>query len=305
MGSGGLAMAVSLCIVGVSSCSTSADPKGRDTRNTKMEYEERQQYVGRVRQGLERDWDGSSGALRQPVIGASAERRRDVYALYWRAGTASRSPGKRSAFVEYMLIATGEETALLRGQLLKWLQDFRKEDFNQKSMGLLNSLPWSEDFCPAAIRLIGIAEVRPALPRLKAQVQNHPLPEPPPAGYQSKNTWAAWLALARLGDDAALAYVIRRVRAEEDIIVRATILFDDLGYTRRPAAFDALKSYLNSDKRLPAVKDTVPGRLEASYAAAVFSKHIKGFPIEETDFSERQTSEARLWVNAQTGWQFK
>jgi hypothetical protein len=138
--------------------------------------------------------------------------------------------------------------------------------------------------------------------RLKAEVARQPLPD---AGYHGINTWAALLALARLGDEAALKTVIARVRAEQDIVVRSTILFEVLGYTMRPAAFDVLREYLNSDSRLPRIKDNVPGTMEASRAAAVFSKYIRGFPIQETDFSEPQTMQARSWANSQTTWQFK
>lgn len=288
-----------------------ATPLGCSTVNvqkkseTPMDYNEIQQKVDRVRQTLESGWDGSIAVLRQNADDEPEDVRRGIYAQYWRTGVASSEAVKRAAIVEFMIDKIAVETPMLRGQLLKWLQDFRKEDFNANARIRLNSLPWNEDFTPEAIRLIGIAEISEAVPRLQQQIKDHPLTEPPPAGYEGKNTWAALLALARMGDDSALSIVLRRVQQEEDIITRATILFEDLGYTRRPAAFDLLRKYLNSDKRMPQIKDNVPGTLEASRAAAVFSKYIRGFPIQETDFNERETMQARAWVNAQTSWQFK
>lgn len=270
-----------------------------------MEYEQRQQHVESIRKALEQNWEGTPIALRQYVADSPEELRRDIYAFYWRFGTASTESTKRTAVVEFMLDKTIEETSMLRGQLLKWLQDFRKEDFNQNARLRLNNLPWTPDYCPEIIRLIGIAELVEAKPRLLALVKGNPLPKQPPPGYERQNTWAAWLALARLGDEPSLAAVISRMQQEQDIIIRATVLFYDLGYTRQPVAFDLLKRYLNSDKRLPQVKDTVPGRLEASYAAAVFSRYILGFPIQELDFNERQTLQARAWVNTKSSWQLK
>jgi hypothetical protein len=178
-------------------------------------------------------------------------------------------------------------------------------DFAQNATIELDALPWTAEFCPEVIRLLGIAEVRQALPRLRKQVGDHPLPERAAPGYHNTNTWAALLALARQGDEQSLALVIRRVHEERDIVVRATTLLYDLGYTMRPAAFDSLKDYLNSDERLPTIKDNVPGRLEASHAAAVFSKYVRNFPIQETDFSEAQTRQARAWVNSQGSRQFR
>jgi hypothetical protein len=161
---------------------------------------------------------------------------------------------------------------MLRGQLLKWLQDFRKEDFNAQAIQTLISLPWTPEFAPEAIRLVGIAEAATAIPRLKAEIREAPTGTDWPTGYYASNAWAALLALARLGDSSSLERIIRQVQNESDIVIRATILFGDLGYTRRSAAFTVLKTYMNSDQRLPAVKETVPGRIEACYAAAVFSK---------------------------------
>jgi hypothetical protein len=295
---------VAAVLPGQFGCGKATGDATQQRNSPAMDYEQRQQEVERVRRAIERDRSISPAALRQYTDHKAEELRRDLYALFWRMGTASGEQPVRAAFVEFMLSRTTAETPLLRGQLLKWLQDFRKEDFNSNAVVLLNGLPWNEDYAPAIIRLIGIAEVQQALPRLRAQVAAQPLPRTPPSGFQHGNTWAALLALARLGDDQALATVISRVREERDIVTRASVLLYDLGYTRRPAAFDLLKTYLNSDQRLPRIKDNVPGRLEASHAAAIFSKYVRGFPIQETDFDEQQTLQARAWVNAQTSWQF-
>ena len=275
------------------------------THSLAMEPEQREREVERVRQALEQSQDVSATVLRRYMDTRPEELRRDLYALFWRMGTVSQEQPRRAAFVEYLLGQAAAETPMLRGQILKWLQDFRKEDFNENAVRILTGLPWTEQYCPELIRLIGIAELPHLVLRLQAEVANHPLSDPPPPGYYNTNTWAALLALARQGDEQALAEVIRRVRGETDIVVRATILFSDLGHTRRPRAFDVLRDYLNSNERLPRVKDNVPGRMEAARAAAVFSKYIKGFPIQETDFTEAQTLQARAWVNAQTSWEFK
>ena len=271
-----------------------------------MEYDQRQKEVERVGVALQQEWDGSAEALEKYLDNYPEQLRRDIYALYWRVGT---TPGvdaqRRAAFVEHMLRRCTAETPLLRGQLLKWLQDFRREDFSAESRQLLNALSWTPDFLPEAILLIGIVELHEATPRLREQVENNPLGESPPPGYHMDNTWAALMALARMGDEASLAEMLRQIQREQDIVVQVTFLLMDLAYTRQPKAYDVLRQYLNSDQRLPQVKETVPGRLAAAYVAAAFSKHVKGFPIIETDFSELQVAQARDWVNAQTQWQFK
>ena len=288
---------------GGSSCSfTTRNARKKDLH---MDYQDRQKEVERIQKAIRQDWGGSSASLRQHVANKPEDLRRDIYALFWRTGTTTEEPAKRAAIVEFMLKQTREETSLLRGQLLKWLLDFGKGDFNEQAIQTLLSFSWTPEYSPEAIRLIGIAECKEAIPRLQAEIQNEPARIDLPAGYYATSTWAALLVLARFGEEESLARIIRQVEGEPDIIVKATILFWDLAYTRRPAAFDVLKKYLNSDKRLPAVKATVPGRLEACYAAAPFAKYVKGFPIQETDFSEQQVMQARVWVNSQKEWQFK
>ena len=271
-----------------------------------MEYNEIQEKIERVRRALESEWDGSSTEiLKEQTSDEPEEARRGIYAHYWKFGTSTPVAAKRTAIVEFMMNKTAEETPMLRGQLLKWLQDFRKEDFNKEARAKLDSLPWNEDFAPEVIRIIGVAELTEAIPRLQEQVKNQPLGGPPPPGYEKSNTWAAMLALARMGENTSLSNVLKYVQREKNIVIRATVLFDDLGYTHRSAAFDLLKKYVNSGERLPQIKDNVPGTLEASRAAAVFAKHVVGFPIQETDLNERETMQARSWINAQTSWQFK
>jgi hypothetical protein len=289
---------------GLTGCTKPASDATNDTPLPAMEHEEREREVERIQQELEQGGGTSPAELQRHIEGRPEEFRRDFYALLWRIGTASASPQQRTGVVEFLLRRTPAETPLLRGQLLKWLQDFRKQDFNDEAAEVLTGLPWAEGYLPEVIRLFGVAEVQEAIPRLREQVANEPLLEPPPPGFHEEQTWAAMLALSRLGDDQSLNAVIRRVRQERDIIVRATILFADLGYTRQPAAFDVLKEYLNSDARMPRIKDNVPGELEAARAAAEFARHIRGFPIQETDFSEAEVMEARAWVNSQTAWEF-
>jgi hypothetical protein len=290
-----------LCVIAQLACAT-VTSQNKSSANT-MEPNQSQQKLDHIQVVMNQEWDGSSDFLNKNAADEPEEFRRDLYALYWRFGTASADGAKRRSIVDFFVGKINEETPMLRGQLLKWLQDFRKEDFGDKAKIHINSLPWLPEYVPEAIRLIGVAEARDGDERLRTQIREHPLEKTP--GYEKSATWAALLALARLGDRNALAQVIDRVNQEKNIVVRASILLYDLGFTRRPAAFDTLKKYINSEERLPRIKDNVPGRQEASHAAAVFSKYIKDFPIIETDFNEQQTRQAREWVNSRTAWEFK
>jgi hypothetical protein len=282
------------CGAGVPHASSGKDPS--------MPNQDNEQQIQTIEAALARGPDATPAMLREYADGRPEPFRRDLYAMYWRTGTRAESAPRRMATVEFLLQQVTGEGDVLRPQILKWLQDFEKDDFNAEARQRLAALPWTPAFAPEAIRLVGIAELSDLVPWLRSLIRDAPLAAPPPAGYHASNTWAALLALARMGDAASLARVIQQVRSEPDIILRASVLFMDLGYTRQSAAFDALRIYLNSNERLPQLKPTAPGRLEAAYAAAAFSKHLRNFPIQETDFNEQQVTQARAWANAQSRW---
>jgi hypothetical protein len=117
--------------------------------------------------------------------------------------------------------------------------------------------------------------------------------------------WAATLALARMGEKESTEYVIAQVRRERDLILRSTSLFDDLAYTRQPAAFNLLREYLNSQARMPQVKDNVPGQLEAVRAATQFALYAKGCPVQGDAVVEADVPKIAKWASAQTSWTFR
>ena len=128
---------------GGSSCSfTTRNARKKDLH---MDYEDRQKEVERIQKAIRQDWDGSSASLRQHVANKPEDLRRDIYALFWRTGTTTEEPAKRAAIVEFMLTQTREETSLLRGQLLKWLLDFGKGDFNEQAIQTLLSFSWTPE----------------------------------------------------------------------------------------------------------------------------------------------------------------
>lgn len=268
------------------------------------EYETRIQHVDSLDNAFRTDWDSSVVRVRRYTTHESEEMRRDVYALLWRIGKELTEQQKRQIIVELLLERIQLESDFLRDQLLKWLQDFQEGDFNERSTTILENTIWPKGDSFALIRLAGIAQLKPRLPELKELVQH----ESEDAGndiWYETDEWAALLALSRMGDEKSLNIVLMRVTKNSDIIIRATVLLKDLAYTKQPEAFDTLKIYLDSKERLPKTKVTALGVLEASYAAAMFSKYLKDFPIKETDFSEAQVLQARIWVNAQKQWLFE
>lgn len=228
----------------------------------------------------------------------------DLLAMAWRVALASNDKVVRQRLVNYQLEIVVTGTAFLQGQALKYLQDYLPSDFDQQAIGVLKTLPLTGDYASEVIRLIGIAQVRSMAPVLR-EIANTKWAAVKSDSFYANRTWAAWLVLARFGDRENTQRVIEQVRGEPSIVLRATRLFADLAYTRQSLAFDALRLYLQSQNRLPQVKDTVPGDLESRYAAELFAKYAIGCPITAPDVYEKDIATIRRWADAQVSWKIR
>lgn len=269
-----------------------------------MNYYERQVIVNEVNKEIFNNWQKAIESLEKYNDHPSEELRLDLLALAWRVAIETKNTAIRQKLVNYLLNSAMEETLFLRGQALKFLQYFPTHDFNPYSVDKLAHVSLSDDYASEMIRLIGIADVRSRADELTQMaaiswqgIDSHVL-------YASPN-WASSLVLARFGDLKNMQRILTQVNNEDNIVLRATKLFKDLTYTKKAAAYDALKFYLHSEERLPQTKNTVPGRLEAIYAAELFVQNIEGCPISNSDLNENDIHMIRRWAEKQTQWKIR
>lgn len=263
------------------------------------EYEDRERIVAGISARLDADFEAGMRSFVAHESCGFEDLSRDLYAMAWRRGKAATEPARRRGWVDVLVVAAVQQGDFLAGQALKFLADFQREDFGGESWSALRELVFEEPNIVLLIRLVGrlkMMERREELERFAAK---------PVDGDYEEAPWAARLALARMGDEAALSEVIRTVRGEEEIVTRATKLFGDLAYTRQPAAFDVLVEYLRSKERLPQLKDTVPGTPEALHAAHEIAEHAVGAPLAPDDVDETEIDTIRRWAEAQSSWSFR
>ena len=53
------------------------------------------------------------------------------------------------------------------------------------------------------------------------------------------------------------------------------------------------------------MKETVPGMLEAIYAASMFARYVEGCPVQGSDANESEFEIIRDWAENQTEWKIK
>lgn len=275
-----------------------------NSQTTVLSYQDRELITENIEKTFSTDPVEGFKLLQSYENHASQDLKRDLLATAWRIALNSADKKLRQKLINYLLNALHGETDFLQGQSLKFLLDFTPSDFDDRAINILLNLPLSGDHCGESIRLIGIANIRSREAAL-SEISSGFFKKTMKSTYYASCEWAASLALSRFGDIESSKQVIAQVENESDITIRATRLFADIAYMRQPLAFDALRSYLHSKARLPQVKDSVPGALEAIYAAELFAKYIEGCPIAGPDVYEKDIVPITQWADAQTIWEFR
>jgi hypothetical protein len=260
-------------------------------------YEGVQAVCAEIEQRLRADFDAGLASLREREACGYPDLTIGLHALVWRLGPQETDPDRRRRYARVLVEGSESGHDAVASTALRFLFDFDAEDLDAGSRQRLIERPIDDEHGVALLRLIGHFEL------VERREQLREIAGPPTSSHRAKSEgWTALLALARMGDEPALARVLDGVRRENDTVTRATLLFEDLAFTRQPAAFDLLREYLHSEERLPPLKDTGPGSPEALDAARQFALHAVGCPVQGEDVSTSDIPTVRAWADAQTRW---
>jgi len=274
-----------------------------DRKKKFPDYESRKPIVDALKQTLDQDWHAGLEKLYEYGEYESEALRRDIYAFVWQYGPEQSAVEKRQDLVEYLTAMMVKENEFLHGQLVKFLQKFKPEDFIESAAGRVKALDWSSVYATDEIKLLGTANISVQIPRLKLAVGKS-WTSSPPALYNSQQ-WAAALTLARLGEDKYAEIVTKTAQKEPDIIMRATRLFSDLAFTKHPIAYNTLRQYMASQALLPQLKPTDKGAKEAYFAGEQLALHTVGCPVSADDFDENAIAQVKQWADSQSDWIFQ
>lgn len=127
------------------------------------------------------------------------------------------------------------------GLALVYLTSFEKRDFTQAHRdSLLALFRTQRTHASKLIRLVGYLGDDRARTELSALAANR--------SANRNDRWAAWLALSRMGDAAAIQEVMTRVKrlpVNDDLVYD---IFPDLIYTRHPLAIQYMIEVINSEE---------------------------------------------------------
>ncbi len=169
----------------------------------------------------------------------------------------------------------------------RWLLRFQEKDFSQAAKTLLAEEILRGNPDRSLVFLIGTAGIHELADLLRDRAAGGSLD--------------AMFALTRLGDDSQIDEAIRRVDTDTNRIARATRRLEQLAYTRHPKAYRFIGSFLDSDERLPLVKNGVPGTRVAQRAMDVLVRLVPDAPLPtgrtpRYNYTPEEISLVREWV---------
>lgn len=265
-------------------------------------YENRQVVIEKIFHAADGSVSLILNGLRTQDDPANEDLARDLYAVARKIGLSSDKLTERQLCVEYLLEKAHESSGYLKNLALQFLGEFRHNDFSKQAHNQIIEL-YGDEFESSLLKVTGIAEVL----ELKATVSRIAASSfvNQSAALKVDPAWNATLALARMGDDASATRLVERVKSELDIVIRATLLFRDLGYTLHPISYQALASSLDSVERLPTLKASQQqGSREAAAAADEIAAHLDGAPDILMLGEDEKVLKIKQWLAAQDELRF-
>ncbi len=200
----------------------------------------------------------------------------DILGLVTRWAKQSESHKERLWVTRYLLSRAQNGSEKIKELSIMLLLNFYSFDFLEDDKNILLKL-YRDTPTPDLIRLIGILNVDSLYDSLLKHSIVDNVAHIKANNLKYNQSWAAMLALARMGDGEFIRKVLERVEEEKDLIFQSTILFRDLEYVAQPEVLEWLKIRLSSTERLPPIKKDKGSLVSWSAARSIVSM-TKGSP---------------------------
>ena len=250
--------------------------------------------------------DALLAALEEYESDPSRDVRRMAYVVDWMVAKEHKSARVRREVVERLLKGFADPEPLVWQDAGRRLMSFESGAFSSKAKASLRSMLSTERPRREAALLAGVAGLDDQKPRLRGLLIDEQKYDSSGRWYGSVG-WCARLALARMGSKQDVARCIELVESEDSDVERVTRLLHHLAYIRQPEVIPVLQRYLESDERLPPVKETAPGTRFAQYSLGILIQIVAGFPVVHKwpgSYSESELATAQKWMREQKGFEF-
>lgn len=225
--------------------------------------------------------------------------RSKAYSIIKQIGQKSQQASVRIQAVSHLVAGLNDPDGGIIGTNLSGLTGFRKEDFGPDvKQQLVNRISPAVPHVDQLCKLVGYLEIPAATPRLNDLIASATV---------YKNKWAAYLALARMGDEASVNYLNRKLQTAP---INDNFVYDivpDLVYTRQPEIFEFLEKVIQSEQ--PDCQSADPdseARILCGYRVLEYIAYaIVDFPIATDAYGEpviddyeEALQDVRTWIDA-------
>lgn len=214
--------------------------------------------------------------LKEFMVDSLAKIRLKAYYLTYKAAYKNSNRELRSIAVYNLVQALKDKDSGNVGNVADWLTNFQINDFNESSRDSLKNILHNQTvYLDKIISLIGFIGIKDENDFLRHNIKN--------GIYSShKVSWAAHLALARMGDVEEIDFCIDRVKMQvinDDVVYE---LLPDLIYTRNKKVINYLIEILYDDtKNCYSTNPENPQKITCAYRIMEYlAPVIKNFPLE-------------------------
>lgn len=233
------------------------------------------------------------------------EVRWEAYALAWQLGALSKDREVRRKCVDQLAAGLADEDASNWQWNASRLVGFNPAEFSPAAQAQVRTMLQDDNRATDAAVVAGAAgmnDLEPELSRLAALVDGH--------GKPTKTALYSRLALARLGNREAIEFCVTQARAKTSMVGKIRMI-PMMMYIRQPEGTAFVRAVLESDERLPSLRDK--GRDDGTpgnrYALDAMAHLLEGFPVPAKagfgSYTDHDLQLARNWANQQPKFTFR
>ncbi|HMQ70732.1 MAG TPA: hypothetical protein PKC58_17280, partial [Ignavibacteria bacterium] len=202
----------------------------------------------------------------------------DYYLVAWALAFKTQRWDLNKRVLNLLIDGAGSTEINTRDHCILNLKRFERVLFGKEEIRKIRNLlrsPPNQSF--DLILLCGYLDLKSE----KRHIKQHFIGNYRPYDYQSyykSNEWAAYLALARMGDKNSIAYILQRYRAERDLVDKCKIISKQLDYVKRKETLSQLIEIFTGDLEIPPEYPETKGTPCGQNFIYFLAKSVKNYP---------------------------
>ncbi len=214
------------------------------TINSYMKFVRENNYAPTLDKSLLQQENSSEifKSLQKYYLDTLPKTRLKAYYITYKVGLSYDSDTKNYA-VNKLVSGCKDGDSGIGGSCFDWLSSFNKDDFSENAIDSISVLLERETaHYDKLLKMIGFLDLKEKTGLIRNRLTNNSI-------NSKQNRWAAHLALARLGEQDEIDYILGKVKSlqlNDNVVYN---VFPDIIYTRQKQLFEYLIDVLHSNEK--------------------------------------------------------